>query len=155
MNVDQLMSRNIKTCAPSDPLDVAARIMWENDCGVVPVVDQGGKAVGMITDRDICIAGLTQGQQYSQIPVSTAASKTVFAVRPTDSLQAAEDIMRRRQVRRLAVTDDDGKLIGLLSLNDLALRAGDHAEDLSTDEVERTLTAISRHRKPDGAKTSS
>lgn len=79
--------------------------MWENDCGVVPVVDQGGRASGMVTDRDICIAGLTQGLQYWQIPVSTAASKNVYAVRPTDSLQTAEEMMRfsSRQPRTAVV----------------------------------------------------
>lgn len=151
MNVDQLMTRNVKTCAMNDTLEVAARIMWENDCGVVPIVDQDGRAVGMITDRDICMAGFTQGQQYWQIPVSVAASKTLFAIRPTDSLRNAKDIMQARQVRRLAVTDDSGKVLGVLSLNDIARNAGRRADDLGLDEVAKTLSAISQRPRPASA----
>lgn len=142
MNVDQLMSRNIKTCSPNETLEVAARIMWENDCGVLPVVDADGRCVGMVTDRDICMAGFTQGLQFWQIPVSVAASKTVFSVKPTDSLQTAEEMMRTRKVRRLAVMNDSGELVGVLSLNDLARHAGVRADDLAADEVARTLSAV-------------
>ncbi len=145
MNVEQLMTRNVKTCSANDTLEVAARIMWENNCGVVPIVDQDGRAIGMVTDRDICMAGYTQGLQFWQIPVSIASSKEIFAVHPNDSLQQAEEVMRARQVRRLAVTDDAGKLVGLISLNDLALHIGPRAGDLGTDEVAMTLSAICRH----------
>ena len=117
----------------------------QNDCGVVPIVDQSGRAVGMITDRDVCMAGFTQGLQFSQIPVSSAASKSLYAIKPTESLQAAEEMMRMRKVRRLAVTDDGGRLVGILSLNDLARHAGHRADDLSTDEVARTLSALCQH----------
>jgi CBS domain-containing protein len=126
----------------NDMLEAPARIMWENDCGVVPVVDEEGRAVGMITDRDICMAGYTQGRQLWQIPVSVAASKALVAVRPTESLQRAEEIMRTHQVRRLAVTDGDGRLLGVLSLNDLAVHAGRRDGDLGLDEVAKTLSAI-------------
>ncbi len=145
MNVEQLMSRNVKTCFPHDTLEIAARSMWENDCGVLPVVDLEGRPVGMITDRDICIAGYTQGVPLWEIPVSVAASKTLFSVRPTDSVQAAAEIMRTRQVRRLPVTDGEGKLVGLLSLNDLAVHSGHRAEDLPGDEIARTLSGICHH----------
>jgi signal-transduction protein with cAMP-binding, CBS, and nucleotidyltransferase domain len=104
----------------------------------------------MITDRDICMAGFTQGLQYWQIPVSIAASKTLYTVKPTDSLQNAEDIMRTRQVRRLAVTDANGKIVGILSLNDLARHAGHRTDDLATDEVARTLAAVCQRPRPAG-----
>ena len=60
MNVEQLMTTDLRTCSPEDTLDCAARIMWEKDCGVVPIVDGADRVVGMITDRDICIASYTQ-----------------------------------------------------------------------------------------------
>lgn len=151
MNVEQLMSRNVKTCSPNDTLEVAARIMWENDCGVVPLVDAEGRAVGVVTDRDICMAGFTQGLQYWQIPVARAASKSLYAIKPNESLQAAERLMGTHQVRRLAVIDDNGKLVGILSLNDLARHAGRRAEDLSTDEVARTLALVCHRLRPDAA----
>jgi len=144
MKVDQVMTKNVKTCSMNDTLEVAARIMWENDCGVVPIVDSNGHAIGMVTDRDICMAGLTQGMQYWQIPVSVAASKTLVNVRPDASVRKAEEMMRSHQVRRLAVTDDGGKLLGLVALNDLAVRAGRTADDLGLGEVGKTLAAIGR-----------
>ncbi|HSQ65940.1 MAG TPA: CBS domain-containing protein [Polyangiaceae bacterium] len=143
MNVEQLMSRNVKTCTPNDTLELAARIMWENDCGIVPVVDEAGRVVAMLTDRDVCMAGYTQGLQYWQIPVAVAASKLVFSVRPTDSLQQAEELMRTQQVRRLAVTNERGQLVGVLSLGDLARR---HPDDVSSDELARTLRGVSLTR---------
>ncbi len=142
MKVDMLMSRDVKTCAPTATLDDAARIMWENDCGCVPVVDEQGRATAMVTDRDICMAGLTQGRPYSQIPVSVAASKALYAVKSGDTAQSAEALMSSRQVRRLAVIDDSGRLVGLLSLNDLARRAGRRTGEVASDEVARTLSSI-------------
>ncbi len=152
MNVDQLMSKNIHTCSANDTLEVAARIMWDNNCGVVPVVDQDGRAIGMVTDRDICMAGFTQGLQFWQIPVAIAASKTVFTVHPDDSLEKAEEIMRARQVRRLAVIDDADRVVGVLSLNDLALHVGRRPGDVGADELAMTLSAICRRPRPDASR---
>ena len=150
MNVEQLMSKNVKTCSAYDTLELAARIMWENDCGAVPIVDTDDRPIGMITDRDICMAGYTQGMQYWQIPVATAASKTIFSVHPSDSLQTAEEMMRAHQVRRLVVTNDRGQLVGILSLGDLARHAGRRADDVSVDEVAQTLSGVCL-RKPEAA----
>lgn len=143
MRIDQLMTRNVSTCTRHDVLARAAQIMWEHDCGIVPVVDDGGVVVGMITDRDICMAAYLQGRTLSEIPVGIAASHVVYAVHPSDSPQTAEKVMQEHQVRRLAVIDDDGRLVGVLSLNDLARHAGHRAYDVGTDEVARTLAAIS------------
>ena len=142
MNVEQLMTKNVKTCTANDTLELAARLMWENDCGSVPVVDDDRRVVGMITDRDVCMAGYTQGLQYWQIPVAVAASKLVFAVRPTDSVQQAEELMRTQQVRRVAVTNERGQLVGVLSLGDLAR----HPDDIPGEELARTLRGVSLSR---------
>jgi CBS domain-containing protein len=146
MNVDQMMTTNLRTCSPQHMLDCAARIMWENDCGVVPIVDAGDRVVGMITDRDICIAAYTQNQLLNQIPVSSIAMKPVVTVRPEDTAQTAESSMQRHQIRRLAVVDGNGRLVGMLSLNDLARSAGRNNRDLPPDEVVRTLAAICQPR---------
>ena len=97
--------------------------MWENDCGVVPIVDGGGRVVGMITDRDICMAAYTQGRPLWQISVTKAMAKEVHGVLETERIEAAESLMQRARVRRLAVLDRDGRLKGILSLSDLARRA--------------------------------
>jgi CBS domain-containing protein len=147
MKVHELMSGGIETVQWDDSLASAARIMWERDCGAVPVVDAEGKLAGIVTDRDACMAAYTQGRTLDEIPVSVAASKLVFAVRPDDSLETAEDMMRRTQVRRLPVVDASSRVVGVLSLADLAVhvhQAGRKADGLSHESVAGTLAAISR-----------
>ena len=145
MNVEQLMSKNVKTCSAYDTLELAARIMWENDCGAVPIVDTDNRPIGMITDRDICMAAYTQGKPLWSMPVSSAASHGVIAVRDSDGLDAAEALMQKHQIRRVPVVDADGKAIGILSMNDLARHAhtGHHRHNgLSADSIIRTFAAV-------------
>jgi CBS domain-containing protein len=151
MNVEQWMSRSVKSCTPHDTLEVAARIMWEHDCGVVPIVDLEGRATAMITDRDICMAAYTQGRPLWDISVSGVASQSLFAVRPNDSVQTGLEMMRIHQVRRLPVVDDVGRLVGLVSLNDLARHTGHRLDDLVPDELARTLGAICQPKAPAAA----
>ena len=146
MNIEQLMSRDTRSCSPDDTLDCAARSMWERDCGVVPIVEAGGRVVGMITDRDICMAAYTQNQLLAQIPIRTVAMKPVVTVRPQESAQVAESLMQRHQLRRLAVIDDRNRLVGILSLNDLARCAGRHPQEIPTAEIAKTLAAIGQPR---------
>ncbi len=80
MNVSDLMTTAVKSCVIGDSLQRAAQLMWENDCGVVPVLDGEGRVVGMITDRDICMAAYTHGQALWQLPVSGAMAKQVHGV---------------------------------------------------------------------------
>jgi CBS domain-containing protein len=120
MNVAELMTRDVGTCAASDSINDAARIMWERDCGCVPVVDDGGTVIGMITDRDICMAAYTQGRRLMHMTVGSAASKNIVVVGENESLRRAEELMRHAQVRRLPVVDARGRLVGLISLSDLA-----------------------------------
>lgn len=147
MKIGELMTPRVLTCCASDSLNEAARIMWEHDCGCVTVVDAGGKAIGMITDRDVCMAAYTQGLPLAQIPVSTAASHGVFAAQMGDDLSVAEAVMREHQVRRVPVVDREGKPIGIVTVNDLALNAGrGKPNSLSSDMVVHTLAAICRHQ---------
>jgi CBS domain-containing protein len=123
MKVVELMTRDVKTCSPHDFLSTPARIMWENDCGSVPVVDHELKIAGMITDRDVCMAAYTQDAALRQIRVDTAMAPTVVTCGPDDDLEDAQDLMRRNKVHRLPVADAVGKLMGILSLSDLVLEA--------------------------------
>ena len=77
MKIQNLMTRDVRTCRREDVLVEAARIMWENDCGSVPVVDAQRHVVGMITDRDICMAAYTRGQRLADMTVESAMSKTI------------------------------------------------------------------------------
>ena len=150
VKVHELMTRDVKTCGRDDTVNRAARIMWEHDCGCVPVVDGGGQVVGMVTDRDVCMAAYTQGLPLPAIRVETAMSKQVHACRPDDSLLVAERVMREHRVRRLPVVAPDGTLAGILSLNDVAQEAArEHApatRDVSAEGLAQTLAAVCERR---------
>ena len=149
MNVQQIMSREVQSCQPEQALDCAAKIMWERDVGVVPVVDTERRVVGIITDRDICMAAYTQGKRLFEMGIAEIMSKNIAVVRPNDSVTRAEELMRTAQVRLIPVVDDAGKLVGLLSQNDLIREStrGGRAKEVSADEVAVTLNDIGRPRR--------
>jgi CBS domain-containing protein len=125
MRVEQVMTRTVETCGPHDHLDRAAQLMWDYDCGVVPVVNGEGaqRVIGMITDRDVCMAAYTQGRPLSEIAVATAMSQRLCSCRTTDAVAVALKVMETNQVRRLPVLDADDRLVGVLSLADLGREA--------------------------------
>jgi CBS domain-containing protein len=142
VQVRQLMTKtDVQTCTPDDCLDTAARLLWEGDIGVLPVVS-GTRTVGVITDRDICMAAYTQGRPLRELQVASAMSRQVYGVRPETPLSEATLIMREHQVRRLPVLDQENKLVGLLSLNDLARDAARARAKVSMKEVAETLAAV-------------
>jgi CBS domain-containing protein len=140
VKVEEIMVPEVKVCALSDTLNRAAQLMWENDCGCIPVVESASQVVGMITDRDICMAAYTRGTSLHNVHVSHAMSPTVFACAPGDDLLAAQRIMREHRVRRLPVISGDGKLVGIVSLDDIARAA--NREATSKSQVADTLAAI-------------
>jgi CBS domain-containing protein len=150
MKVEELMTTDVGACRPFDTVDRSAKVMWERDCGAVPVVDQDGRAIAMLTDRDICMAALTQGRALGEIHVSSAMSRRLWSCRPQDDVKDAEKVMRSRQVRRLPVVDADGKLLGVLSISDLAIAAmpskgakATKKKPVAASDVGETLGAIS------------
>lgn len=149
MKVQDLMTREVGACRPFAGGDEGARIMWERDCGAVPVVDQEGRVVAMLTDRDLCMAALTQGRALSEIRISSAMSRSLWCCRPEDDVTQAEGVMMARKVRRLPVVDADGKLLGILSLSDLAREAmalrksRARKKPVGLSDVGETLAAIS------------
>jgi CBS domain-containing protein len=153
MKVEQLMTRTVRTCHPGDSLNLPAQIMWEHDCGCVPVVmdeDGGARVVGMLTDRDICMAAYTQGRPLEAIAVSSAMSQRVCSCRRTDALRVALNVLRANQLRRLPVVDAEEHLVGMLSLADVAREAGrEHGREtveVKDDHIAQTLEAISERR---------
>jgi CBS domain-containing protein len=150
MKAKDLMTRDVAACRPDEPMAAAARIMWEHDCGVVPVLD-GQKVVGVVTDRDLCMAAFTRNRPLSGMAVRDAMAKRVFSCHEGDDEAKVHAAMREHQVRRLPVVDDEGRLLGIVSLNNLALRsaaAKGSAAEKGLREVARTLIDISRHREP-------
>jgi CBS domain-containing protein len=150
MLAHDIMTTDVKTCRPGDSLQVAARLMWEGDCGCVPVVDDEQHVVGVITDRDICMAAFTQGVPLSESRVDSAMAKEVSCIHPDDSPALAETTMQRLQVRRLPVVDRAGVLVGILSLADLAYAMESAvtfgADGMTWTALGRTLASVSRPR---------
>jgi CBS domain-containing protein len=151
MRVADVMTRDVACCASSDPASAPARLMWDCDCGSVPVVDPSTRrTVGMITDRDICMATLMQDRPPSAIRVADVMSRELHFCSPESSVTEAERIMRTRQIRRLPVLDRDERLIGILSLADL-VRASERERtrprrEVAAEEVTGTLGEICQPR---------
>lgn len=141
-SVDELMKGPVYTCNPTDSLNTAARLMWERDCGAIAVIDESGELVGIVTDRDICIAAYTQGKLLHAIPVATAMATRVQYCRPDDSIETAEQLMREHRIRRVPVVDSNKRPIGLLSLDDLARDADSRGEIEVERQFVRTAAAV-------------
>jgi CBS domain-containing protein len=149
MLVEELMTRDVRTCRPHDSLAEAARILWEHDCGCAPVVDAEGRVVAMITDRDICMAAYTRGLPLRAMSVASAASRGAIVAHKGQEVEVAETLLRKHRVRRLPVVDTMGRPIGILSMNVLARRshrAGRREGGLSAESVVHTLAAIGEPR---------
>src|SRR5262249_10425029 len=131
----------------------AAQLMWEGDCGIVPVLAADGSVVGVITDRDICMAAYTKGKPISAIRVGDVMAKEVSTCSLDSTLGTAMALMKEIRVHRLPVVAAHGRLAGILSLNDLAIEARKEARgggrELKPDEVADTLSAICEHRPPE------
>ncbi|HET8580241.1 MAG TPA: CBS domain-containing protein [Nitrospiraceae bacterium] len=150
MKVRDIMTRDVQCCGPDTNLAVAAKMMWDSDCGVLPVLNVEGRVLGVITDRDICVAVATRNKLASEITVWEPVTGKACTCRDTDDIHTTLDIMKREKVRRLPVVDEDGLLQGMLSMNDLVLNAeetkGKKAPALSFEDVMYTLKVIGAHR---------
>lgn len=121
MKVHELMNPDVEACRPDDDLAKAAMIMWRRDCGIVPVVEPSSqKVVGVITDRDICMATATRHIAPDSLRVSEVMAQDVCCVEIEQNVERALGAMRDRQVHRLPVVDRDGQLRGVLSIADVA-----------------------------------
>lgn len=148
MHAVDLMTRAVATVRPEDTLATAARRMQEQHCGCVVVVDAQDFPLGILTDRDVCLAALHTNQPLSQLQSHTHMHGPVHTVRDRDTLTHVEDVMSLHQVRRVPVVDAWSRLVGILSIDDLA-REARRTEDLfapaaSPAAVGRTLAEICR-----------
>lgn len=121
MRARELMTNDVEACEPRDTLRRAAEIMWNRDCGCVPVVDDTNRVVGIITDRDICMASYTRGLPIEAIRVGSVMAGEVRTCGPNDTMETISEAMRERRVRRLPVVDANNRLMGIVSLNDMTL----------------------------------
>jgi CBS domain-containing protein len=148
MRVEEIMSKRLETCRPEDSLEQAAQKMWEHDIGSLPVLAADGRAISVITDRDIAMSAYIHGKAFGEIKVSEAMSRRLVTVQPTDDLHLVEERMRGEQVRRIPVVDSMGALKGIVTVNDLAhhLRKSRTVNGVTPEEVAGTVAAISAPR---------
>jgi CBS domain-containing protein len=146
MKISDLMTKQVASVRAGDSTAVAARLMWDCDCGAVPVLDDDGRAIAMITDRDICMAALMRDRAPSAIPIAEVMSRGVECCGPDDEVAAAERIMRARQIRRIPIVDKDRRPVGMLSLADIVRategKKGRAPRDVAPAEVASTLADI-------------
>ncbi|MGD9879149.1 MAG: CBS domain-containing protein [Reyranella sp.] len=142
MRAGEVMTRNVVTVHPDAPVRKAACMMDDLDVGALPVCD-GRRLVGIITDRDITVRATADGMRPDVTPVHAVMTEDVCWCFEDDSVEAIEREMGRRQIRRLPVVDGRKRLVGMISLGDLA-------SDLA-EGTERTLRSISWPAEPDRA----
>ncbi|MBC7668791.1 MAG: CBS domain-containing protein [Gemmatimonadaceae bacterium] len=137
MKVSDAMTGQVSTAAPTDTVRKVAQVMAHVETGAVPIVDEDGKVIGLVTDRDIVLRVVAEGRSFDS-PISEAMSDgEVYSVKEDDILADATAKMASHQIRRLVVLDDAGKLTGILSL-------GDVAKDYGAKQVGKTLEDISQ-----------
>jgi CBS domain-containing protein len=150
MKVQDVMVKGVRFCNPDTNLATVAKIFWEQGCGALPVVENG-RAIGMITDRDVSIALGTRNAKAGDTLVRDVALPKVFFSLAEDDIHTALSTMRAQQVRRLPVVNNEGALVGILSLDDIVLFAEDRpATELTYADVVDTMKAICEH--PDQAR---
>ena len=146
--VADVMSSPARRVDASASLNDAAQLMWENDIGVVPVVDSNDRVQGIVTDRDIAMAAYIQGRTLQSIPVGEVMSKSVQSTRTEEPIIQAGNRMAQHQMRRLPVLDENETLVGMLSLNDLAGASANPRLGVSEGDVADTLRAVCAPRMP-------
>jgi CBS domain-containing protein len=150
MKVQDLMTTNAITCSPNTNLATAAGLMWDNNCGSLAVTNDEGKVIGLITDRDICIAVATRHRLASEILVSEVTTGEVWACGPQDGIRNLLQTMRHARVRRIPVISDNGVLQGIVSISDIVLHAeeveGKQKSELSLQDTIGTLKEVCGYR---------
>jgi CBS domain-containing protein len=144
--VEELMIRNVNSCHPENNLAELAAMMWNQRCGALPILDDSGNVVGMITDRDICIALGTRNMRASDVLAREVSSGEYFSCGPGDDVRDALRTMGTQEVSRLPVVDDGNRLVGMLSIDDIVFRAASGSSSVSDREIINTLAAIREER---------
>ena len=149
MKVKDIMTSNVKAIWLTESLADAAKLMWQNDCGVLPIIKDGRKVIGMITDRDICMATAMRDTNPSCVSVEEVMTGRVYSVNPEDDVSQALQAMQEHKIRRLPVVNPEGELEGMLSINDIVLNAnnadGAASDSLNYGDVVKTYQAICQH----------
>jgi len=150
MRVQEIMTPAPATCGMHETADKAAQLMWDHDCGVVPIVNDQRRVVAVVTDRDLCMAALFQGKPLSHIPIDSCMASNLIVCHPEDDVAKAERLMSERQVKRVPVVNTEGTLVGILSVGDVARqfsqKLNGNGPAYLAEELVHTVAAISQPR---------
>jgi CBS domain-containing protein len=142
MKVSDVMTRDVQTVRPDQPVQQAASFMLSADAGSIPVID-GERLIGMITDRDIAVRGIAKGYG-PDTPVRELMTDDVICARDSDDIEDVASKMSEAQVRRLPVIDENQRLCGIVSLGDLSREADD---DCASEALEGVSEPGGSHRQ--------
>jgi signal-transduction protein with cAMP-binding, CBS, and nucleotidyltransferase domain len=146
MKVKEIMSQSAVCCSTDTNVGAAVELMWVRNCGMLPVIGTDQKLVGVVTDRDICIAMGTRNCLAGELTVGEIATKIVFTCKPGDEIHEALLTMASKKVRRLPVVNEQGIPEGVLSMDDV-IAHGDQNKwegccELSSEEIIRSLKKL-------------
>jgi CBS domain-containing protein len=143
MKVKDLMTKTIMACELDTNLAAAALMMWDGDCGALPVVDSQGRVIGILTDRDITMSVATQNILPAEIHVRDVVGKNPIVVcSADDEVNIALKLMGDNQIRRLPVVNEEGRLQGIFSINDAITHARAESSELADTDVMRAMKTI-------------
>jgi len=140
MKISEVMTPNPRTVKPGDSIQAAARVMREEDTGVVPIVEEG-RLMGVVTDRDLVVRAVADGD--FQAKVADVCSDDVVTCSPEMSTSDAAELMSEHQVRRIPVVDEADKLVGIVSIGDLAVKEG--RDGRMGETLEHISEGVKRH----------
>jgi CBS domain-containing protein len=140
MRVKNVMTKDPSCCVPSDKAPRTARIMRDENVGIVPVIDneQSRTIVGVVTDRDLCMNIVAEGRDPNTVEVEGCMTTTVVTCSANDSVSKVTELMKENQIRRVLVIDDEGRLQGVVAMADLVGRG-----EVKTSETHDTLKKVS------------
>lgn len=152
MLVKDVMTGAPVYCTAKTNLGEAAALLWSRDCGMLPVVDAERKVVGVVTDRDLFFALGTRNRLAGEVTVCEVAPAKPYLCRADDEIHAALEVMARHKIRRLPVVGNDGRIAGVLSLDDVVMHARPRTPgrslDLCYEDVIETMKTIYETRSP-------
>lgn len=157
MTVQDAMMGLPVSCSPDTNLGSVTELLWNNNCGILPVVDANQRVTGVVTDRDLCVALGTRNRLAAEIAVREVATGPVHSCLPEDDIHTALETMAKYRVRRLPVVSKDGVLQGVLSMDNVVLHAESgkfgRKTELSNQDIVNTLQQIYGPQVPLALKT--
>lgn len=139
MLVQEIMTKNPACCTAETNLQDVAKMMLDNDCGAIPVVEDNNhkRPIGVVTDRDIVIRTVAVGENPLTMSAKSVMTKNVFTVKADTPVEACVDLMEKHQVRRVPVVDEEGNCIGMVAQADIATKADESDAEDMVEEVSK------------------